>query len=195
MQHLGLDEAIAADGTIINLENPVGMEWRVDKRYAAYIDEEVLKMLFEAGKDLARSIRQAIRKQIYIWWPLSPAYAKWKEDNELDDRILIATGEYVKNIRAYRTPLGVHVGLPENKTHASNGVPLRLLGMWLEFGTHNKDGSWKMRPRPHWRPEVRNFKNNKSEDLRRRVRVRIQANLSHEMSKRVRTHLTVLRGH
>jgi hypothetical protein len=171
----------------VDLEvNKPGMEYRIDKRYSKYLDDATLRLIQKSGFDLAYSIRAAIKDQIYEWRPLSPDYARYKEINDLDERILIATEEYVNSIRAWKTPTGVEVGLPPEVDHSTNGVPLRLLARWLEYGTKNYDGNWKMWPRPHWRPEILRWKNNVLPDLKKELKSRIMANMSMEMRKRVK---------
>lgn len=172
--------------------NRPGGEFRMDMRYIAHTTPEAIELIQEAGKAFARRVRYAIRNQIYAWPPLSPNYAAWKEANDLDPRMLIATHEYINSIKATMTDYGVEVGLDPSKTHAG-GIPMRLLGRWLEYGTMNLDGSWRMPPRPHWRPEIRRWKNNTLPELRIQIKSMMMAHMQKDMRKRVATMLSVVR--
>jgi hypothetical protein len=175
-------------------KNKPGATFRVDRRYAKYLDATSLELIRDSGRKLARHIRDAIYRQVYTWRPLSSGYAEWKAANDLDPRILIATGEYVRAIKARPTEGGVEVGLPNNVIHASNGVNLRLLGIWLEYGTY-KPGTteWQMHPRPHFRPEVRRWRNSDLPELQAKLKKRIMKSMADDVKESIRSALTVVR--
>lgn len=110
-------------------------------------EQEIRKISF----DFSLYVKQIIYTQKYKWVPLSDRYLASKKRRGLDDRILIATKEYIQSIkprprkRDGRVTTWV-VGPGHHKTKHSSGVPMHQLGRWLEFGTS------RMPARPHWRP-------------------------------------------
>lgn len=106
---------------------------------------------------LAGRVRQVLiaQEEASNWAPLSPEYARYKEREGLDDRILIATRFYLHRIRARldETGDGYVVGLPRQQIPGQqDSLTYEQLSIWLEFGTRNADGSFKMPPRPHFQP-------------------------------------------
>ena len=100
------------------------------------------------SEEFAKMVRGIIYKQTYNWPPLTEKYLRMKERTGLDTRTLIATKKYVKSIKSIRTVDNekgvVYSTGPVGKT--AEGIPLTLLGRWLEYGTS------KMPAREHWRP-------------------------------------------
>lgn len=98
-------------------------------------------------------IRAVIEEQRYKWYPLSYKYLDWKKTIGLDQRIFIATGEYIDSIsvnkynNAKKPATGYTVGLPHKK-HTMSKLYLDDLAKVLEFGTYT------MPARPHWRPAL-----------------------------------------
>ena len=98
------------------------------------------------AKQIAAEAKDIIKKQKFDWAPLSESYAEHKWREGLDDRIMIATAEYVNKGIGYWEKAGqIFVG-PKPGKHSKSGIPYQLLGRWLEFGT------WKMPARQLWRP-------------------------------------------
>jgi hypothetical protein len=131
-------------------------------------DEEMKSLAHE----FAETVRQNIYNQTYRLKPLSRAYLRWKRNTGLDERILIATGTYVKSIKAIprlktkkteryvaTRPGGPRVlttiretriatwsvGVPDG-IHKPSGLPFTTLARIHEFGTRT------IPARPHWRP-------------------------------------------
>jgi hypothetical protein len=89
--------------------------------------------------------------------PLSPRWAAFKRRKGLDSRTLIATGHYVRNLRAVHVfdrrmrahtwhvgaPAGMRARTPDNKTA---NITLQELAAVQEFGSRTVPA------RPHWRP-------------------------------------------
>lgn len=132
------------------------------------------------GRELANlyavRVQNAIYAQSLNHVPLNPAYRRWKQRVGLDDRILIATGEYVDSISWFvdRRIRGVtgeefvtyRVGLP-NRRHSS-GIDLGFLMRILEHGTRTG-----IPARPHFAPIWRQFRADLGSE-----RIRIQSKLS-----------------
>jgi hypothetical protein len=99
------------------------------------------------AKEAVRDLRDIILKQKYNWQPLSSEYEDYKENHELDPRTLIATGEYVQNIVAWKDEYGFwHVGPRPNHIHEPSGLPLVVLARIHEYGTSTVPA------RPMYRP-------------------------------------------
>ena len=134
---------------------------------ASILKSSALRMKSLSEK-FAQKVRTIIYKQMYNWKPLSEKYLEKKKREGLDQRILIATKKYVKSIKSIRKDTGRRsqggVGViystgPVGET--TEGIPLTLLGRWLEYGTadkkHGDHGGKGMPPRPHWRPAWKEF--------------------------------------
>lgn len=87
------------------------------------------------AEECAKLVTTNVKKQFYPMIALSPKYLLRKTREGKDTRILIATGKYIKGIKAAKSVDGVW------------GVRADMrVGKWLENGTR------KMRARPHWAP-------------------------------------------
>jgi len=105
------------------------------------------------AEEFADDLKQTIERQIITWAPLSSGYAKKKKMLGLDSRILIATGRYVRSIRAEKQLDGSwQVAVPNTPLTPAGKYTLQDLAKWLEFGTK------KMPARPHWRPTTNLWK-------------------------------------
>jgi hypothetical protein len=121
------------------------------------------------GMDIAKSfikdIRAHIEHQIFHHAPLTAAYADWKRKQNLDPRILIATGDYLDAIEAIPLDGGAGVGMRAGRHRnedGSAGPEFDDLADWLENGTkgrrlsalrvNNELGG--IPPRPHWQPMI-----------------------------------------
>lgn len=123
------------------------------KKSAPVVIEKFAK---EEAQKLAADIRKVIYRQLYNWVPLATGTAKAKEALGLDPRILIATGAYVKNIKA-RPRVGrggcsaVWVVGNSDRLHPGDTFTYKELSRWLEFGT-KRSGQVVIPARPHFRP-------------------------------------------
>lgn len=116
----------------------------------------------EAAKRMAQEFRDNIYKQRFKLHPLNPRYLKWKIRHKLDPRILIATKKYVRAIGVKKTKRGAIIGLVRGTridiTKTRDGklkirkIPYTTLARWLEYGTK------RMKARPHWRPQIKQWK-------------------------------------
>lgn len=122
-----------------------------------------------AGKVRDQVIRQVGRSD---WPPLNPDYKKWKRRNSLDTRMLRATGEYVNSIvPRLDEENSQFVVAPANRIHKhpiyeGQDATLDQIGVWLEYGTVNADGTPRMPARPHWRPVVKDVNQNLDSHIR-----------------------------
>jgi hypothetical protein len=112
------------------------------------------RKLVHLARDLASEVRFAVKHQVYEWIPLTEKYKRYKKRNNLDPRILIATGEYIRNISvAIHMDGTVEIGVKDKK-HTASGISLKLLARILEYGSQKA----KIPPRPHWRPTISKFR-------------------------------------
>lgn len=100
----------------------------------------------EIAKDLSKEAKDIIRSQRYAWKPLKEKYRDKKVAKGLDERILMATKEYVnKGIGHFEKDGYIFVG-PKSGTHKPSGLSYNALSRIHEFGT------WSIPARPLWRP-------------------------------------------
>lgn len=112
------------------------------------IESEFDQAARRVAEEVAKRVKQRIRSQAYGHAPLSPKYRAWKIKKGLSPKILIATGQYVGSIRAWKEGRGSwHAGVTPGARHSS-GVDMQQLAVWLEYGTS------RMPARPHWRIEL-----------------------------------------
>jgi hypothetical protein len=101
------------------------------------------------AKEKAKEIRHNIFAQLYKHIPLNPQYRADKIRKGFDSRILLRTKTYASSIGVWRRKkknvIEFSVGVPSNKRNL-DGVLLKDIGRWLEFGTS------KMVARPHFSP-------------------------------------------
>lgn len=153
-----------------------------DKAFSLWVEDALQELKHQGefqARELAERVQSIIQYQIGEWEPLSPSYAKWKEDQGLDDRILMATTNYVNLIEVQWTrnrlgrftklstakpqdvpDLSFRVGLPMTKVTdaegnvSESGLRYTDLARILEFGTEI------IPPRPHFGPAYGAFVNN-----------------------------------
>jgi hypothetical protein len=112
----------------------------------------------------AEALKRGIYGQRYGHHPLARSYRTWKRKHGLDSRILIATGEYVRSITAYRQNATTWIAGPLPGTTTTGGFAMTTLALWLEYGTRH------MPARPHYRIEVAAAR----ERMRQQGAIRIQ---------------------
>jgi len=131
------------------------------------VDERFEDLLHAYAKDCLKGFREAIRQQqftSFVEVPLSPSYAHFKEAVGLDERTMIATGTYVRNLRVWRgvnaeKGIEFHVGFREgamavDRDGEETDFPLWKLALVQEFGSLNGN----VPPRPHWMPYFRRLR-------------------------------------
>lgn len=142
-------------------DRPVSVEfkksaWQSVKSFFSFSRKKTNKIisdeLKDSAEDIAETVRTIILKQQYKWVPLSERYLAWKKKKKLDQRILIATHEYVNSIQAIpkekkgkTVAWSVGPGHPDT-IHKPSKMRLHDLARLLEYGTR------RMPARPHWRP-------------------------------------------
>jgi len=104
-------------------------------------------------------IIRVLDQQKYKWKPLNEEYKKWKNEEGLDTRILIATKFYrdniVKEVGEGYAFVGVKAGVKHVDQDGKEGIELTYLAKIHEWGTI-KSGHW-VPPRPLWRPAISVF--------------------------------------
>lgn len=123
----------------------------------AFKDEgirEARNVLFEEADKMAAEVQLNILQQRLPLKKLSPQYLAWKKKQGLDSRILIASGDYVSEIKARRRAGGtiIEVGLPD-KIHPDSGLTYKALARAHEYGVKKIN----LPERPHWRPMIEKF--------------------------------------
>ena len=90
--------------------------------------------------------KEILENQSFKWQALDPDYLKWKQEQGLDERILIATRDYIDNgIGQWEENRRIFVG-PLPGIHKPSGLTYVALSRIHEFGT------WSIPARPLWRP-------------------------------------------
>lgn len=142
----------------IDFEPGMKMMMRSVRKYLSDVQTEAYREAQEILREMANRFRNslvaAIEAQSFFWMPLSEAYLAQKIEAGLDQRTLIATGEYVDSIYVEEQQgqgvITISVTLPD-RAHEATGINLRLLSRYLEYGTT------RMPARPHWRPVMDRF--------------------------------------
>lgn len=123
------------------------------KEFTRVLEESVFPaVVAEAqaiGVEMRDDIRRRIEEQEFDHVPLDPEYKRSKERKGLDERILIATKDYLNGITTDVVMDGqraeIQVGV-EDREHEPSGLPLHKLAAIHEFGTST------IPARPVWRP-------------------------------------------
>ena len=110
-------------------------------------------------------LQKLVRAQSEPWPPLSPKYLQRKIKLGMDQRMLIASGNYLKKIRALRAGVGRWVVEPPDtimeptKLNPKPKFTYRQLAVVLESGSMTRN----IPPRPHWDPMAEKYKGRTSE--------------------------------
>jgi hypothetical protein len=105
-------------------------------------------------------LQKLVRAQSEPWPPLSPRHLQRKQKLGLDQRMLIASGNYLKKIRALRSGIGRWTVEPPDtlmertKLNPRPRFTYRQLAAVLELGSMIKN----IPPRPHWDPMADKYK-------------------------------------
>jgi hypothetical protein len=136
----------------VNKNEPIKV---ISKEWQSKGQDTVQDILYEEGDLFAKKLQLNILQQVLGHAALTPAYQRWKAKNQLDPRILIATGAYVSAIKAKKLPDGsVEINVPD-ETHPTAKISYRLLGAVHEFGQIKWQNTGRGIPaRPHWRPTI-----------------------------------------
>jgi hypothetical protein len=152
----------------------------VDALSSIDIDVVVDSMVAMADHLVAK-VKSKIESQPFWWEPLNPKYKKWKENQDLDERMLIATGEYlaaigIQRVRYNKTSAQVSVGVP-NTLHPKWEINFNTLGRYMESGTTKG-----VPARPHWGPAYKAWKK-ESKPYLRKLMDAIQADINKSLNK------------
>ncbi len=126
------------------------------------------KVTRKAADRTVEVAKEILENQSFKWQALDPDYLKWKQEQGLDERILIATRDYIdKGIGQWESKRRIFVG-PLPGIHQPSGLSYIILARIHEFGT------WSIPARPLWRPllakmlkEVSGFREEYNKGLRR----------------------------
>lgn len=150
------------------------------ERAGRVLEEEVKRFADEEQQAFV----QRIDKQEFPSFdaqPLSPRYAAWKKKKGLDERVMIATGWYIENIKVWKRKesgtrrtaffVGFHKRV-QARDHKGRIVPV-LLSTVARVHEH---GSVKMNvpARPHWGPQYKEMVK-RAVPVRERIRARLVA--------------------
>lgn len=131
----------------------------VEKAYRLTVDVEVKEQLDKFRKGLVHAIEsQELRHE-----PLNATYKRRKERAGLSTKILIATGEYLKQIRVFRADRETWTCRPTpRRVKRSPLAPNRVSKLTYQalavIHEHGVDrGRVKIPARPHWAPTKRKF--------------------------------------
>lgn len=127
---------------------------------------------WELANEFIDGLKEKITEQSFPHTPLSPAYLASKRRKGLDQRVLIATQEYISSFVAERVDdaneagsikfrCGVRDGI-----HSTSGMTYARLAKIHEYGKGN------VPPRPHWRPQGLEYRL-RGHEIARQMRHRI----------------------
>ncbi len=120
------------------------------KNFFSLFHKEALVLANNTTREFAaeaeKRAREIIENQQYNWEPLTDAYLDYKRKEGLDERIYIATSDFINNgIGSWEIEGRIFVG-PMPGTHKPSGLTYVKLSRIHEFGT------WFIPARPLWRP-------------------------------------------
>jgi hypothetical protein len=149
-----MPEWIEDDGALDDMEDLLA---KIREELPNLIEESMDKVCHWA----VERMKDNIKKQRYPHDPLSAPYLAWKKKKGLDERILIATGEYVDSIGTEKVDKAITekgesswaITLPDT-IHSGSGLPMHVLAHLLEFGNPMNN----LPARPHWRPMLKEAK-------------------------------------
>ena len=176
----------------------IGFRLVLKKAARHYWNDTVRAIFNETGDTLVADVKSAIQRQVYDWPALSPRYSQWKDEVGLDERMLIATGYYISKIQSYEIPFGIEVTVPKNEIHpdvAEDGsieeghLTYLQLARIHEYGTFDADGFVLIPARPHWRPTILNFRNNKLQRFKKKINNAVVKQMRVELKKHLARHM------
>jgi hypothetical protein len=129
------------------------------EQFKAHVDDSV--RLFAESE--AKRFQLEIRRQQFASFhavPLAPRTVKYKEDNQLDHRVMIATKHYVDSIRVAREEEGgkitYHIGFdPNDRAENKDGVPQDITLNEVAYIQEHGSRAAHIPARPHWRVHLR----------------------------------------
>jgi len=133
------------------------------KQLPDHVITELNMIVKEQAYLLLEKIKSAVESQTLRLDPLSDAYLSRKISEGLDERVLIATGEYIDNLRVLEKGKGrdykVFVGAIRGDKHESSGLDMAKLAKYLDDGT----------PRIPARPHISVVWKNNRDNIRRTI--------------------------
>lgn len=170
----------------------ITMEFKGSKRNPYTLIRQQLKdvgvreahdVLFKEADKMASEVQLALLQQTLKHTPLSPKYLEWKKRNGLDQRILIAEGHYVSEIKARRKNKEgekvIEVGLPD-AMHPTANMPYKQLARIHEYGSAKRN----IPARPHWGPMTAKF-NTRVPRIRKMIQDRVNHMVFKQVSRRL----------
>ena len=111
---------------------PIHVKWEPgkhrgieDKSFESYMAQNYVEL-----------VKERVREEKYKskWKPLSPAYKKWKEDNNLSPKTWEATGELMRNlkVKSHNT-----IGFDNRRRHKMSGEKYIDITRKLEYGNRS----------------------------------------------------------
>lgn len=106
--------------------------------------QDILQRIGEdASKATAERFLEGLKRnwegQHAFLWPLSEAYQRRKQEQGLDQRILVATGELLGSLQVNQTKDGFVVGPPPGQRHSRSGILLGKLLAVIEYGSPSRN--------------------------------------------------------
>lgn len=168
---------------------------KIFKRLDEIAIQELDARLYAFAVQQLNSFKQRLYKQLFLSFtdiPLSLRYLMWKIDNELDERVMIRTGHYVRSIKLQTRELisdsswtkTYYIGFDRgaravDENNNPIALTLDLLAKVQEFGSELRN----IPARPHWRPMLAIIRG-RAPALRKDVRVATMTRLSAEFRGR-----------
>lgn len=120
------------------------------KNISVALGEAKKKISEDFARHSERKIKSTIYKQKFDVPPLTPQYLKWKTSHGLSNRILIATGQYVRSIKVKKMGSSWFLIVPPEK-HADSDLLMSEIARILEFGSPARN----IPARPIWAQTAR----------------------------------------
>lgn len=111
------------------------------------LNERFKKLLEECSGNIEIQLKDDVLSGALELLPLEDSYLKRKTNEGLDERILVATGEYIEGLKVLsmqteRDKLVLFIGASNSELHHS-GLTFAQLAKYINEGTENQP------PRPH----------------------------------------------
>lgn len=164
-------------------EFEVALKQAAARAYERTVEVELKEQIEKFRKDLVHAVEsQTLRHQ-----PLNEAYRRRKEREGLSSKILIATGEYLKQIKCFQAnkeswmcrPTPRRVKRSPLSPNRVSKLTYQALAIIHEHGVDK--GKVKIPARPHWAPMKRNF-NERAADIGTGLREAFGRHLAEELT-------------
>jgi hypothetical protein len=161
---------------------------RLEKASKQALEETARVELGAIAVRFRDDLEKAVREQRYPMPDLSKAWLNKKRRHNLDLRKLIASGEYLRGIKARRFDKMSWIVEPSDARvkkykfqKKQPKITYKKLAEVHEYGLKNEEGKQVIKPRPHWTPTIDKYKKDS-----RRLGKEVQAAFARRLNRRMR---------